>query len=701
MRAVLRAAVAASFLSAALVAALGASGAARADVVGVALTGAWALLAGLGVLLAPHRLVPLPRRWRLGGFLLGAPYGVGQLVLAAERATSAEPLPFPSTGDLISFVAAPGWFVVLLLVPRPAVPAGRLPRVLADAGVVAAAVALLFWRVAFTDVQPEVREDVATVAASVATQLLELLILALVVQLAVVGRQRAVVLLAVAVGLIVCGDLAFSAAVLHGTTQPLWEQQVLLAGAWPLVAGALLGVRPPRQRPDVVVEATSSTHTTTALALCAAGAAAEVGLRGRGLDAVTAVLALVLIVAWTARELVLQRQRVAQVAALRAAADLDPLTGLANRRALAAALAELGAGSGQVGVVVIDLDGFKRVNDTLGHSTGDALVVAVAAAMRRVREDAVAARLGGDEFALVVPAPAAEVTASAHRLAELVRESAREVPGVARVRVSASVGVTVVEAAELREAADALAVVARASAAMQEAKRRGRDRVVEHAEVAGAATRRRLVRAALEDALRTGEGLLVRRTPLVGADGAAAGHLLQLGLALPEGPAAPHELDDVARRDGLEGPLARHALQLALSRAAAGAAPDRGARSWVRLGAHLLHDDAWPSLVAAELAARGTPAGALVLLLEGRVRPDDAGVLAAARALAGAGVALAVSSRGQGAALEQLVLLPLSALLVDASAPPAVRAALEAAGGELGLELVSGERHAQQAVVPG
>ncbi|MEH3077417.1 MAG: EAL domain-containing protein [Quadrisphaera sp.] len=210
-----RVAVVVSAASLVAVAALGVTGTGRADVVGVALTGVWASLAAVAVLLAP-RSADLSLRWRACGLWLALPYGVGQLVLAVEKASVSGVLAFPAAGDLISFLAAPGWFAVLLLVPRPAGPAGRLPRVLADVGVVAVAVGLLFWRIAFTDVHA----DTATVVASVATQLLELVILALVVQLVVVSRDRGAALLALGVAMIVTGDLAYAAAVLQDVALP-------------------------------------------------------------------------------------------------------------------------------------------------------------------------------------------------------------------------------------------------------------------------------------------------------------------------------------------------------------------------------------------------------------------------------------------------------------------------------------------------
>ncbi len=86
---------------------------------------------------------------------------------------------------------------------------------------------------------------------------------------------------------------------------------------------------------------------------------------------------------------------------LRIEADSDPLTSLANRRALHRAMVENDARP--LALALIDLDGFKAVNDSFGHAVGDQLLVAVAQRMRGAAGDALVARLGGDEFALLAP----------------------------------------------------------------------------------------------------------------------------------------------------------------------------------------------------------------------------------------------------------------------------------------------------------
>ncbi|MEU4695086.1 GGDEF domain-containing protein [Actinoplanes sp. NPDC023714] len=125
------------------------------------------------------------------------------------------------------------------------------------------------------------------------------------------------------------------------------------------------------------------------------------------------------------------------------AASHDGLTGLGNRalfhRRLDAALA---TGDGHpVQVALIDLDGFKQVNDTLGHEAGDLLLVTVAAALRScVRPGDTAARLGGDEFVLVLDgADRAEADRMAARLTEALHEPV--VAGGRRLQVRASIGI--------------------------------------------------------------------------------------------------------------------------------------------------------------------------------------------------------------------------------------------------------------------
>ena len=171
----------------------------------------------------------------------------------------------------------------------------------------------------------------------------------------------------------------------------------------------------------------------------------------------------------------------AEVAALRALEDMarhDELTGLVNRHAVfdqvsRALQGDVRSGT-RVGMVFCDLDGFKSVNDTYGHSAGDALLRSIARRLERaVRSVDVVARIGGDELLVVLNG--VRDLDDAVAIAEKIRAEVRQptpIPG-GTVTVSASVGVAVAEPGETIDD-----IVARADAAMYDAKRSGKDRVV-------------------------------------------------------------------------------------------------------------------------------------------------------------------------------------------------------------------------------
>jgi diguanylate cyclase (GGDEF)-like protein/PAS domain S-box-containing protein len=171
-------------------------------------------------------------------------------------------------------------------------------------------------------------------------------------------------------------------------------------------------------------------------------------------------------------EIALARERISSLA------YSDPLTGLANRTSLGPSLEQAvqraRRRNSKLAVVFLDLDGFKQVNDVHGHDAGDALLIEVAARLRKhLRSSDLIARLGGDEF-LVVLEDIQELgpvdTVSRKLLAELARPFALATGGV---QVSASIGISVMP----DDAVDATALMKHADTAMYTAKQAGKNTV--------------------------------------------------------------------------------------------------------------------------------------------------------------------------------------------------------------------------------
>ncbi|WP_129338161.1 putative bifunctional diguanylate cyclase/phosphodiesterase [Cellulomonas endophytica] len=355
-------------------------------------------------------------------------------------------------------------------------------------------------------------------------------------------------------------------------------------------------------------------------------------------------------------------------------ASKDPLTGLGNRERLFDELEAALRSGRDAGVVVLDLDHFKDVNDSLGHPVGDELLRAVAARLvagqdreqdREQDRDAVVCRLGGDEFAVVVPdgGPAA-AEAAAHRLQEALQEPVRI--GALELLVRSSAGV----ASAPDHGADAATLVKNADVALYRAKLERDGTAVYSPDLSVNSVERLSLLADLRGAIGTGD-LAVAYQPQVDL---ATGRLDAVEALVRWnhpvlGPVPPDRFIPLAENSGLIAGVTAHVLDTGLAALARWRADGHDLRLAVNLSARHLSDLALPARVTAALAAHGVPAGSLVLevtetgLLADPARAQE--VVAALRAL---GTSVSVDDYGTGhASLGYLRGLEVDELKIDRS----------------------------------
>jgi len=252
--------------------------------------------------------------------------------------------------------------------------------------------------------------------------------------------------------------------------------ELTIAGAVSLAGGQRIVALPWLAIPVITLSARFSMRGVVAgvLITCALVLAVAFGIDAEGVVAhpeiVLAALALVLCVA------VLSTPLMRSDIEHRSDAVIDQLTGMLNRKALSVRTHELAQQSqvtGEpIGMIVADLDHFKRINDTCGHIAGDVVLKEVAYLLRKqLRAFDLAYRLGGEEFLILVPGSDLEHTVE---LAERLREGVATNPVANGLVVTMSVGVG---ASAKNETFDYDAVFAAADAALYTAKRSGRDRV--------------------------------------------------------------------------------------------------------------------------------------------------------------------------------------------------------------------------------
>ncbi len=349
-------------------------------------------------------------------------------------------------------------------------------------------------------------------------------------------------------------------------------------------------------------------------------------------------------------------------------AQHDDLTGLLNRRALAAqvprALDRAARQRTEVALLMIGMDGFKDVNESLGYDAGDRLLVALTERLVELVGDVAAlSRLGGDEFALLLLcSDPADARRTAQRLVDLVREPVEL--DVVRLKVSASVGSTVVDSDDDFESA-----LRHADVAMHEAKRLGGGRCVEYSpELDRALTERMELVQALRVAISERRLHLVYQPVVDLSTGLVVGLEALCRWDRDGRPVPPDVFIAVAEQNGLITDLGELVLDLLRSdlpviTEAAG----RGLNIAVNASPHQLRDAAFPDRVREVLAEMG-PLGLIVEITERDVMDDDPVARAAMASLREEGVVFAIDDFGVGySSLSYLQHLPVGILKVDRS----------------------------------
>jgi len=386
-----------------------------------------------------------------------------------------------------------------------------------------------------------------------------------------------------------------------------------------------------------------------------------------GAIAVTAVVAVRQLVAFRdnarmVRQLRHQEQR------LRHQAAHDGLTDLANRVLFTERLDAALAAGGQVAVLLIDLDDFKSVNDTLGHPVGDTLLRAVADRLRHcIRASDTVARLGGDEFGVLLHGVSPEVAeATAQRI--LANLASPVVAGDHRLLIRASIGVAVAAASE-RSAV----TLRNADIAMYAAKERGKGGHARY--VAGMATNvleHARLGAQLREAIEDGQLYPVFQPIVQMAEHRIVGVEALLRWRHPtRGVVLPTEFVRTAERTGLIVPMGRWVLEAAFTQYAqwrrdlGAAAPDYIA---VNVCNRQLAEPDFPDLVAAAASEAGVAAHHLVLEMTEDAVLTGGPAIDALRALDALGVRIALDDFGTGqSSLGLLQTCPVSILKLDRS----------------------------------
>jgi diguanylate cyclase (GGDEF)-like protein len=375
-------------------------------------------------------------------------------------------------------------------------------------------------------------------------------------------------------------------------------------------------------------------------------------------------------------------------------ANYDALTGLPNRNLLHDRLKQSVYAQRfvrSIGVVFLDIDHFKFVNDSLGHNTGDKLLQKVAARLLdSVRDGDTVARLGGDEFILILNDQTGQevIYRAMQRIISRITEPV-EVDGQ-ELLVTASAGISLYP----QDGPDVETLLKNADAAMYRAKEKGRNNFQFYtAEMNRQVNERLKMESSLRRALDRNELELYYQPRIRIADGALVGCEALLRWQHPElGLTLPERFIGLAEETGLIIPIGEWVIRTACARARVwqkdGAAPLSVS---VNLSMRQFRQEALSSAIDDALRVSGLDPRLLEMeLTESLVMQDTEAAIRVLERLREIGVALSVDDFGTGhSSLSYLTRLPISALKIDQSFVQAIKGTGESGEGIVAQAIIS------------
>jgi diguanylate cyclase (GGDEF)-like protein len=588
--------------------------------------------------------------------------------------------PYPSVADALYLTFYPLMLVGLLRFPSAHRSAAEKLRRLLDLAVVAiggsAVVIYVVLGPAAVRSGPSSLQTAFSIAYPVGDMVLLVGLATLLLSRPLPCSHLALRLLAAGLGFYVAADLVYGYLTLHSTyhggdpVDTLW-----------MVAIAFLGVAAAAQRsPDDTrqIPAAHSPHSSTIPYVAIAVAFVLLGISQRHdplfPDKSLTLTAVLLTALVSIRQFLTQRDLIHSQQEISHQSLHDALTGLPNR-VLALdrtqqMLARARRQQSPVAALFVDLDGFKNVNDTLGHAAGDRLLRIVAERLTTVIRDAdTAARFGGDEFVVLLEGSTPEHGPEfvARRLLEVLRQpyDLDETRGRRQPSISASVGIAV----GIQLSADEL--LRNADLALYEAKAAGRDHyVLFESSMQSASERRVTLEMDLGDAVES-EQLFLLYQPMfdLSTQDAVGVEALVRWRHPIRGIVSPEEFIPIAEDSGLIAQIGRWVLQTACQRAAIWHRHGHPIGISVNVSARQLDDDRLLADVRETLADNDLDPAALTLeITETALMRDPGATIRRLGALKELGVRIAIDDFGTGySSLAYVRQFPADSLKIDRS----------------------------------